>query len=273
MIAQTDIRFLCSIPKKLIVNEEARSDFSLSLKIETLIKELEVRGPMNGLAQIGPDSYVEKPVVLKGKYKGQPVLGWKGATRKKVAKQANFILIGAQRTIIAVSETSKILELVYFILSIDITPNTRSSIRTHIPSLTDRNIYAISFKSFHDYIYDLYPPVVSDDKDHKVKPSLALAKPHLILSQLKAKLLEDFIRLPLASIIDKGDGEKNCKATAQQFFNSYKSAVNGKSEVAGHALSDVCDGVQFACKDGKLRKAYLIRALNLVGDADWFFQQ
>lgn len=241
------------VPKKLQINEDAVTRFATSNKIELLIQELKEKGPMVALGQMGPTVYKEEPFKLQVKIGEYEIYGWKpGTARKEHPKSTYFLILGANKI------NDK--EIVYYTPSEDITLNTSSYMRTHSPSRSDTKIYAVSIKTFNNYLTDLYPPVTTIEKP---KNSSGLSP----LEQGYAEALASI--MPLDSILDNGEGQKKCKAIGQKAFDEFKKNANGNTWTAKEAVQNICDSLVSFATDGKLRKQYVERAWDGIGDDNW----
>ena len=143
-------------PVKLTINEEAKTSYSTSLKIDTLIRELQEKGPLVAFGYMGPNSYRSEPFLLKNKFGGNEIFGWQPGTRSKSSEKTYAIVIGARKI--------EDKEYVYFRLSTDCTQDTKTYIREHRLT-TDSRVYVSSHQTFRDYLFDMYPPVI-EKKNH-----------------------------------------------------------------------------------------------------------
>ena len=73
--------------------------------------------------------------------------------------------------------------------------------------------------------------------------------------------------LKLDSILDQGPGEKACKALGQEVFDHFKNLPGGSSVKGIAAMKNVCNALWFQGGDGRLRKQYVERAWDGVGDS------
>ncbi|KAF3361909.1 hypothetical protein PHSC3_001563 [Chlamydiales bacterium STE3] len=69
-----------------------------------------------------------------------------------------------------------------------------------------------------------------------------------------------------------GQGEAKCKAIGQAAFNEFKEKAGGNSWAAKEAVQKICDLVRSLAQDGALRKQYVERAWDGIGDAKWRWQ-
>ena len=211
-------------PKNVQINEEAKTRYATSSKIEVLIEELKEKGPLVALGQIGPEAYIDKPFKLKHKIDIYDIYGWKpGANRKEFSKNSSLLILGAKK--------SEKQEIVYFTLSEDVTLNTTSYIRQHKPSHTDPKIYAVSHNTFKTYLFDLYPPGQPIEKANNSSKLLPL-------EQAYAKTLASI--MPLDSILDRAEGERNCREIGQKAFDEFKQNSHGDSWAASEAVKRIC---------------------------------
>lgn len=85
--------------------------------------------------------------------------------------------------------------------------------------------------------------------------------------------IQQLAALPLESILDRREGEARCKAIGQAIFDAYKR----RAQAAGYAMSEagkkavqrICNALPGRCSDGRLRKEYVERAWDGVGDSFW----
>jgi hypothetical protein len=242
------------IPEKLTVDEDAKTRYSTALKIETLIQELQEKGPLVALGYMGPRCYHSEPFPLQEKFGGEQIFGWSHGTRSESAAQKTYaIVIGARKI--------EDKEYIYFRLSSDCTPNRKTYIREHRPT-ADSRVYISSHATFSDYLVDLYPPVAEE----KMNPNFVSAgSTKCSLEELKYVI--KLVSMPLDSIL--GEQESACKALGQEIFDKFKQA-NGNSTLAGrNAAVNICDALAFCAKDGSLRKRYVESAWDGIGDANW----
>ncbi len=252
VFVQTSNDIFFDKPPFLNINEDAHSEYATKSKIEVLIKELQTQGPLVGLGQNGPTAYVDEPFKLNEKLFGKDIYGWKAGAERNNTKNCYFIILGAQK--------KEERELVYFTLSEDVTSDKETYLRTHIPSRIDKKIYVTSHKTFLNYLCDLYPPSkVQSSKDWETLQPLSGEE---YIEQLSA------IR-PLDAILDRGPVEKRCKAIGQEIFDKYKEEAGGNSNAGRKAVVNICDSIGTHAIDGSLRKQYIERAWDGIGDSNW----
>ena len=253
-------------PPELYINEELVTRSATSHKIETLIKELQEKGPLVGLGKFGPSTYVEASFKLRDKVCNQDIYGWKpGAQRNDHPPQSCVLLLGAKK--------SNDREHVYFTMSDDFTLDRKTYIREHKPSETDPKVYIMSHKTFSNYLSDLYPPTTSHNTFSNYKEVYHISSRPKISPELSVSEREYAEKLsaiiPLDSILDEGEGESKCKAIGQEIFDKYKGENGGNSLAGKDAVQRICDAVVFIASDGALRKQYIERAWNKIGDDNW----
>jgi hypothetical protein len=232
----------------IIINEEGKPEYASTFKIETLIAELNESGPFVGIGKFGPGAYLGEASKLKKMF-NHDIYYWKsgpdGAKRNEFAKDVSFIILGAQKTVDG--------EHVFFTMSDDVTLNQKVTTREHRTSKTDTKIYITSHKTFVDYINDLYPVFTGSE----------LTEDYLYVQKL--------INItPLDSILDRGEGERKCKAIGQEIFDHFKQKY-GNSKAGQNAVQRICDAVGDTAKDGHLRKQYIDRAWDRIGDNSWLW--
>ncbi len=252
-------------PTDATVDEDSRTKYASSQKIETLIKELQEKGVLVALGIMGPAAYAEPSFKLESQIYGQDIYGWKPNTRSGHGPQSYALVLGAQKL-----EDNR--EYVYFTMSDDITPNSSSYIRQHRPSGTDTKVYITSHKTFRDHLVDLYPPAMAPSSALVGGESVSSASSQ---SQISAKLSEQqyvdelaSIK-PLDSILDNGKGEKACKDLGQKIFDEFKTHAGGNSDAGREAVVRICEALTTSCPDGRLRKQYVERAWDDIGDKTW----
>lgn len=229
----------------LTIYVESQPQYTSSYKIEVLIAELKECGPFVGTGKFGPGAYTGRP--LKKKMFGHHIYYWNtglgGSKRNEKANTVSFIILGAQKT--------NITEYVFFTMSDDITANNKATAREHRASKTDTKIYVTSHTTFTSYICALYPLLTGSE----------LTVDYLYVQKLINITLLD-------SIIDQGVVEEQCNAIGQEIFNHFKQKY-GNSGAGTEAVKRICDAVGFTAQDGRLRKPYISRAWDGIGDLNW----
>jgi hypothetical protein len=93
------------------------------------------------------------------------------------------------------------------------------------------------------------------------------------LSDEEKQYVQELISMPLDSILDKGSGEKKCKDLGQKIFDQAKAVPNGNSYTAKDVVVRICNATCFNqsdnAKDANLRKQYIERAWDGIGDDIW----
>lgn len=239
-------------PAKIQILENSVTSISTSHKIEVLIKELQEKGPFVAAGEFGPNSYSDAPFKLKDKVCDQDIYGWKpGAKRTDDLEEGSYVLIlGAKKIVDR--------EYVYytiscFTLSEDIT--TSSYIKSYKPSETDTRVYVTSHQKFRECMRYFYPP--------KLPPKNSDEKSEREYAEKLSSIM------PLDSIIDRGEEESKCKAIGQEIFEKYKSKAGGNSWAGKEAVQKICNSIVSIAHDGHLRKKYIERAWNGIGDNNW----
>ena len=248
------------IPDEITVDEDSRTEYASLLNIETLIKELHEKGPLVALAQIGPSAYKEPPFQLANKMCGQNIHGWRPGTHEDYTPLEHALILGARKF--------EEREYVYFTMSVDFIMNSSSFIRKHRPSSTDSKVYIISHKTFRDHLVDFYPPAMPSSSSSSASASASGASSQ---SQISAAFLEkqyvaELVSLPLHSILERGVGEKDCKALGQEIFDEFKDRAGGDSSAGREAVDRICERLT---KMRRLRKRYVERAWDGIGDSTW----
>lgn len=98
-----------------------------------------------------------------------------------------------------------------------------------------------------------------------------VVKEQPVLSGQEKVFLNTVKALPLATILDNGEGEKRCKELGQQIFDHFKQEADGDSKAGIEAMRKIADSLPFQCEDGRDRKEYVIRAWDRVGDANEYW--
>lgn len=252
-------------PTSVIIDEDSVTNYARSNKIDTLINELMEKGVLVAVGIYGPDTYVDAPLKLKD----QDVYYWKPNTeRVKSAQQSSWFVLRGQK------KDGK--EYVYLAKSQDVTENTKSFIRTHKPSSTDKKTYIISHENFFRNLVDLYPPSplslkanpTASKSDEKKADAPSKKTSRQLDDEIDWECARKLISMPLDSIIDRGDGEKACKALGQGVFDAFKKKY-GNSPAGREALYRVHKKVGDSAPDGSIRKQYIERAWDSVGDDVW----
>lgn len=89
-----------------------------------------------------------------------------------------------------------------------------------------------------------------------------------ILSPEAQAYVQTLCSYSLDSILDSGEGEATCKALGQSIFDKYKTL--GRSSEAGKKGGQlICDSIYSTATDGRLRKQYIERCWNGIGDSSW----
>jgi hypothetical protein len=93
---------------------------------------------------------------------------------------------------------------------------------------------------------------------------------HTTLSPEEQEYLQKLVSImPLDSILDQGTVEKSCKDLGQKIFDRFKNAAHWNSLAGKAAVQNICNAIATSCQDGSLRKQYIERAWNNIGDAHW----
>ena len=105
---------------------------------------------------------------------------------------------------------------------------------------------------------DFSPDIFRVSSESRTPPTLT-PKEQEYVEKLKA--------FSLNSIIDRGSGEKACKALGQEIFDHFKHLPGGSSASGKAAMQNICNAFWFQGGDGRLRKAFIERAWDGVGDS------
>jgi hypothetical protein len=87
-----------------------------------------------------------------------------------------------------------------------------------------------------------------------------------VLSQEHQCFLLRLKGLSLDSILDRAEGEAACKAIGQEAFDYFKDRKKGDSRSAFRDIQAIVNEIHFSGGDGPLRKQYIERAFDGVGD-------
>ena len=262
-------------PKEIHVNENALTEYASSQKIETLINELQKKGPLIGSGPFGPSAYHDIPE-MKQKAYGQNIYGWKpGANRIDHPKNNHIMILGAKKT-----ENH---EFVYFILSEDMTPRETTFVRKHLPSPTDAKIYVTSHNTFQRFVHDMYPPCNPPKTAREYWEastqyySLGIEKPKSIeelnLSASEKGYVKELCEIPLNSLTECHIGKMTFHVMGFAIFNRYKSEGGGKTINGKKALEKICDAVSHVASEGTVRMQFIDHAWDKIGDDNWQWQR
>lgn len=90
-----------------------------------------------------------------------------------------------------------------------------------------------------------------------------------LLTADKKEYAEKLSSTPLEGILDRGLIESACKAMGQEIFDRYKLEAGGNSFAGKKAVVSICDAIPYVAADGFLRKQYIERAWDAMGDKEW----
>jgi hypothetical protein len=85
------------------------------------------------------------------------------------------------------------------------------------------------------------------------------------LTEAEKPFYEKLCALDLDGILDCSTGEAACRALGQEIFDTFKK-TNNNSHEGFLALQNICNALHFAKPDGQLRKQYVERAWEGIGD-------
>ena len=74
---------------------------------------------------------------------------------------------------------------------------------------------------------------------------------------------------PAEKILTDKSTEEKCKELGQKIFDEFKYNAAGNSTAGEIAVKNVCDAIHFECSDGRIRKQYIERAWDGIGDSNW----
>ena len=129
-----------------------------------------------------------------------------------------------------------------------------------------------SHEKFKDNLYDLYPSFKSTLSEKMPQFFYVSSQPQTCpnLSEAEKAYVQILASItPLDSILDRKEGTKKCKEIGQQIFDQFKLASGGKTSAGREAAQRICDAIKFQATDGTLRKQYIERAWDGIGDEYW----
>jgi len=243
----------------VIFYPEARTYGPLSLQrapnectssIEALKAQINF-SPFIVCAKLGPEIYTDAPFKLKDKVDGISVYGWKsGSSRNEGGPKCLFVL-GA--------EIRDEKELVYYASA----QHDRSSNFRRNP--TDEKVYVVTLKRFQEAVTQFGFP----DKE-TLKPftpplrfSVSFSTPQEGLTFWEKLWFTKFLEFPIKSILN--ERKEECKALAQQAFDSFKQQSGGNSLYAKESLVHICDAMRNNLETYPYY-GHLLRAWRDVGD-------
>jgi len=247
-------------PKKIAYDENAFIRYASSQKIETLIDEMKEKGPMVAFGQFGPQSYETAPFPLQNAYCHQKLFGWKPGSGRRPIENRSIIVLGAKKL--------KERECIYFTPSDEAGWNPATNLMEHGLSSTDKKVYVISYRNFQQSLSELYPPYRENRSPADYRSTLSCSYPSL------SSFEEIYVRkltaiTPLEAILDESEGERACKTLGQEIFDYYKRESGGSSLSGKLAVQRICETVALTAKDGPLRKQFIERAWDRIGDENW----
>ena len=225
-------------PRVLYVDEDYSIKPPAYGTIDKLMQSLQENGALVAEGKMGPGAYTEAPFKLKDKVGHEDIYGWRPLTSKVHAASTTVILLGAKQT-----ESNA---YVYFTLAKDITKDTSSLIRGYTPTETDTKVYVMSYENFlKRSLFNLHPIC-----------------PHG----------QWLFSVPVDSILDGGEIEKQCKQIGQKIFDHYQAA-RGDGDAGRAALVRICDAAKVLTSDGSARKSHIERAWDGVGNKTWSWRR
>lgn len=209
--------------------------------IQKLIALLET-SPFIFAATLGPKVYTEDPFELKDKVNGISVYGWKPDSNRQETTPKCFFILGAQ-----VRDER---ELVYY-ASAQGDTLLRGNFRR---DPTDDKIYVVSFRRFQESVtfFALPPELMASFPTQRVE-----------LTPEETVWFNRFLEFPIDTTL--GTRQEECKALAQEAFDSFKQQFSGDSILAKEALVHICDAM-LNRPETRQYHGNLERAWNGVGD-------
>jgi mRNA-degrading endonuclease RelE of RelBE toxin-antitoxin system len=90
------------------------------------------------------------------------------------------------------------------------------------------------------------------------------------LSEREREYVAQLISInPAKKIITDKSTEKKCKELGQKIFDEFKDKAAGNSRAGEVAVKNVCNAIHFEGSDGRIRKQYVERAWDGIGDSNW----
>ncbi|MEK7339910.1 MAG: hypothetical protein WBD50_01735 [Candidatus Rhabdochlamydia sp.] len=90
------------------------------------------------------------------------------------------------------------------------------------------------------------------------------------LSAEEEQYVQELVSIkPLNSILTDKNVREKCKSLGQKVFDQAKVAHNEDSFAAKDVVVRICNAICFSCNDGSLRKQYIERAWDGIGDDVW----
>ena len=92
----------------------------------------------------------------------------------------------------------------------------------------------------------------------------------LALSEKEQEYVKELVSIqPLESILTDKNTRKKCKDLGQKIFDEFKSQADGNSLMGETVVKKICNAIHFESGDGRLRKQYIERAWDGIGDKNW----
>lgn len=253
-------------PSRVDVNHQPCLNFTDG-RIETLIERL-LKGPLVAYGKFGPSTYLEEPFQLKNKYHGCSLYGWKPGSHQIEEQKDYIILLGAKKT--------KDYACIYFTMAKKIDLMPFGKLNSFKPSNIEERIFVNSFAKFNANLSSLY---LRFNEDEIIKNSLQnyeifhfiTSAPHQMPTLLPSQeeYVNKLLSFDLESILDRKEGEAKCHRLGQEIFDRYKSEANDDTFAGKEAVQNICDAIHFHRPDGRLRKQYIERAWDGIGDDEW----
>jgi hypothetical protein len=109
-------------------------------------------------------------------------------------------------------------------------------------------------------------PPLNPSSPYSIHATPASRRPP-ILRPKEQEYVEKLKAFSLNFILDQGPGEKTCKELGQEIFDYFKNLPSGSSLQGKKAMQNICNALWFLQSDGPLRKQYVERAWDGVGDS------
>jgi hypothetical protein len=87
------------------------------------------------------------------------------------------------------------------------------------------------------------------------------------LSVEEEQYVQELVCIPFDSILTYK--KVHCKNLGQKIFDRAKAAHKGDTSKAQDVVVRICNAIYFSCNDGSLRKQYIERAWDGIGDDVW----
>ncbi len=155
--------------------------------VGSLLRALNIGGPIAAIATLGPMNYEVEPIQLDNQipdHPETPVYGWNASAQRvnKVFQQA-IVICGVQKT-----DTQ---EQIYYVLADDVSEDPKMAIGKYRAS-DDKRVFVASLNRYNECEHDMFPPVSEEEitkyQSQKVVPTPLAGRPDLIKAWEKGDL-------------------------------------------------------------------------------------